>query len=613
MESNGEMKPRVLLVVREPTGGGRLIDALQYEFEVRRSLMTRDILAQCLKFGPALVIAEMSLEIGGESFVEAMRTIPDLDLIPLILITDIKSDLEKNRLIELGVHDFLRVNTPEKKILRQVKRVVALAHWIQRRALKSERLFQAVIDNANGVICVRDRAGRNIISNEYVERVLNLKRWEVIGQTVYDMYPIEYARVFRENDEAVWASKTLREYEEVSLLSDGIHHFQTLKFPIVDPSGNMEFLGTIATDVSDLVRAREDIGVLNLDLERRVAKRTQELERAQEQLLASEKMSVLGSLAAGLAHELNTPLGAIGSASNSLREFLNSELQTTLETVRGFQDESASLFLRCFAASSRQTSKALTAGDRKTRQRALADFRITRHADAEEMAELWSELGLAHERSLLHEVLQSQDALTILRMALQFAEINRISGIVTLSAEKIEHVVLALRTYLEGNFKEDAAEIKLRAEFESVLVLVRNRIPSLGVNVSLEIAPEFRLCGCGKRLSQVWTNLVNNALQAMEGGGALTIQASRSRGRVLVRVEDTGVGIPDEIKDKVFVPFFTTKRNNSGLGLGLDICKKIVESQSGTISFESRPGKTTFVVSLPDTSCPEADEAWNTL
>ena len=100
-------------------------------------------------------------------------------------------------------------------------------------------------------------------------------------------------------------------------------------------------------------------------------------------------------------------------------------------------------------------------------------------------------------------------------------------------------------------------------------------------------------------LSQVWTNLLHNAMQAMEYKGTLTITVRKQDEQAIISITDTGPGIPDEIKEKIFDPFFTTKAAGEGSGLGLDIVRKIIEKHQGQISFESKPGKTTFHVVLP--------------
>jgi len=122
-----------------------------------------------------------------------------------------------------------------------------------------------------------------------------------------------------------------------------------------------------------------------------------------------------------------------------------------------------------------------------------------------------------------------------------------------------------------------------------------------------EVVKEFErlpLLSChADELNQVWTNLIHNALQAMNYKGVLTIKTrldeSASRPQIMVQVTDTGQGIPPELKNRIWESFFTTKESGEGSGLGLGICKRIIEKHNGRIFFESRQGETTFTVVLP--------------
>jgi len=107
------------------------------------------------------------------------------------------------------------------------------------------------------------------------------------------------------------------------------------------------------------------------------------------------------------------------------------------------------------------------------------------------------------------------------------------------------------------------------------------------------------VCARGSELNQVWTNLIDNALDAMGGAGELRIRTASEPGHVLVEIGDSGHGIPPEIRTRIFEPFFTTKKVGEGTGLGLDVVYRIVQSHGGDIRVESVPGDTRFQVRLP--------------
>jgi len=130
--------------------------------------------------------------------------------------------------------------------------------------------------------------------------------------------------------------------------------------------------------------------------------------------------------------------------------------------------------------------------------------------------------------------------------------------------------------------------------------MLRAKARLKGVALALEVEPNLPLVmGFGGELNQVWTNLIDNALDAVPPGGHVSVAVGRTGNTVVVRVVDDGPGIPAGIKDRIFDPFFTTKPVGEGTGLGLDIVRRLVRRHQGEIQVESQPGRTQFCVSLP--------------
>jgi signal transduction histidine kinase len=142
-------------------------------------------------------------------------------------------------------------------------------------------------------------------------------------------------------------------------------------------------------------------------------------------------------------------------------------------------------------------------------------------------------------------------------------------------------------------------EVDVREGLEHTLTMLRHRLG--GVAVGHDYAPDLpSVPGRGDELNQVWTNLIDNALDAMGGRGRLAIRAAREADHVVVEIEDDGPGIAPEIRNRVFEPFFTTKDVGEGIGLGLDVAYRVVVAgHGGQIGFTSEPGRTTFRVRLP--------------
>ncbi|WP_235595416.1 sensor histidine kinase, partial [Leptospira santarosai] len=130
-------------------------------------------------------------------------------------------------------------------------------------------------------------------------------------------------------------------------------------------------------------------------------------------------------------------------------------------------------------------------------------------------------------------------------------------------------------------------------KISAILVFARLR-----VEIVKNYKTEKRCLGEADKLNQVWINLLNNALQSMNYKGKIEIETREENPWIVVSWTDSGTGIPEPIQDKIFDPFFTTKKNGEGMGLGLDICKKIIDSFGGKIEFQTAPGRTKFSVWL---------------
>jgi signal transduction histidine kinase len=163
---------------------------------------------------------------------------------------------------------------------------------------------------------------------------------------------------------------------------------------------------------------------------------------------------------------------------------------------------------------------------------------------------------------------------------------------------RISEIVKALKTY---SYLDQAPvqAVDVREGLEDTLLILRSKLE--GISVRREYAPDLpRIQGYGSELNQVWTNLIDNAADAVDGRGEIVLRTRREGDSVIVDVQDSGPGIPAEIKDRIFDPFFTTKPVGQGTGLGLDISYNIVVNKHrGDIKVNSEPGKTVFEVWLP--------------
>jgi len=184
------------------------------------------------------------------------------------------------------------------------------------------------------------------------------------------------------------------------------------------------------------------------------------------------------------------------------------------------------------------------------------------------------------------------------------------------STTRVSTLVGAAKQYSQMD-RASAQDVDVRDGLVSTMVILGHKIKGAGITVVKELAPDLpRIPAHPAELNQVWTNLLDNALQAMPDGGTLTVRTALEGASVLVEIGDTGPGVPAPLQAKIFEPFFTTKPVGQGTGLGLDISYRVVtQRHGGDLRVVSRPGHTRFQVRLPlvepgrpQAAGPEADQ-----
>lgn len=317
-----------------------------------------------------------------------------------------------------------------------------------------------------------------------------------------------------------------------------------------------------------------------------------------------EKLMALGKMSAGLAHELNNPAAAARRASDNLKVALESMHAASLALEERGLPGPARLFItrleRDWAVNACQFTS-LDTLERSEREEEFADWLERHNVDkAWESASALVDAGC----TTLKELEEVKRAIppeflpdVIYRITAAFTATRLVEEIQS-SVSRISELVKAIKEY---SYMDQAPEqtVDIHDGLENTLIMLRHRFKN-GVDISRHYDRTIpKLHVRGGELNQVWTNLIGNAVDAMQGKGTLTIQTSQNDRFVTVKITDSGPGIPDEIRSRIFEPFFTTKAVGEGTGLGLDVSLRIIKNHAGTIDLDSKPGETSFAVHLP--------------
>lgn len=458
------------------------------------------------------------------------------------------------------------------------------------RLIESQQRYEAVIENASdmiqsvlpdGTFEFVNRSWRNVMG--YTDEELShLTVWDLIAPDSVHHCQVEFTKVMQ--------GETLEGFASTFIAKDG-HHVP------LEGSVTFRMLGdeVVAThgffrDITERLRTQE------------LEERTAQLER-EEQARYLEKMAALGKLSAGLAHELNNPAAAVQRANASLRE----TLARRDEALHALAD--AGLTAACWhgmEAVNDEVRRDRTSRDRvdpiaaseaeEALENWLQDQAISRAWTlAPSLAEGGFQVG--HLERLVSHVPDEAAALAI-EWVTETLLLEESVEIISQSSRRINELVQAIKGYSHMD-RATEHDSDIHDGLENTLIILAHRLRNVEIQREYDRnVPLIRMYG--NTLNQVWTNMIDNAIDAMEGAGRIVLRTRRDGEQVVVEIEDDGPGIPPEILPRIFEPFFTSKPQGEGTGLGLDMAWRIVnEEHHGTIRAESWPGQTVFQVSVP--------------
>ncbi|MBE2220035.1 MAG: response regulator [Anaerolineae bacterium] len=344
---------------------------------------------------------------------------------------------------------------------------------------------------------------------------------------------------------------------------------------------------------------------LNASLRRKKLRDLEQVYLQQEIMLRqSEKLATLGRLSAGMAHELNNPASAVKRGVEQLQTAFARQLKAhlLLDKLDLSREQVAQLNQLAQKAQTRATQP----DNLDTMIRSDREYELEAWLEASEIAEAWTFppdlVSMGYDTAQLEQLVagfEKEQITAVLTWLISCFTIYTVLNEIGEGAGRMTEIVKALKTYTYLD-QAPVQNVNVHEGLDNTLIMLRSKLKK-GIVVHRDYCDNLpRIEAYGSELNQVWTNIIDNAVAAMNGQGEIFIRTHYTGSWITIEIEDNGPGIPPAIQTKIFDPFFTTKPPGEGTGLGLNISYNIItQKHHGQISVKSQPGQTLFQIKLP--------------
>jgi len=321
--------------------------------------------------------------------------------------------------------------------------------------------------------------------------------------------------------------------------------------------------------------------------------------------LQQEKVSALGKLAAGIAHEMNNPAAAINRISDELDKKLKQNFELTEELLNHNIAPELIKNIRELARNNdniHSSESKISPLQRMQKEDELNDWLSKKcPLSSNEMSETFAEAGFSPDELEKITADVPPDAFqnimdwfeNLISSELLIKDLNNAS-------ERITLLVGAIKSHVRMDRSDDIHKTNIHEDLENTLILLGYKLRDKNIQVRKKFCDDMtEVDAYIGELNQVWTNIIDNAIHALPQDGELEIETECNNNDITIRITDNGTGIPEEIISRVFDPFFTTKKVGEGTGIGLDIVKNVITRHNGDVKVNSMPGKTEFTIRIP--------------
>ncbi|MFM7684018.1 MAG: ATP-binding protein [Bacteroidota bacterium] len=353
-------------------------------------------------------------------------------------------------------------------------------------------------------------------------------------------------------------------------------------------------------NLDELKKSKKEIERINENLENKVMENTLKNLSLSKTIVEQDKLATIGEISAGIAHDLNTPLGTIKVGADNIRyvfdlvirskvsNFNSTELNQIMDRIQNFPVEIylGGLQLR------REKSEMITLLE--------TEFNLPTGERTEKIAELLVKCRINNtEKEFIDKILKVSDSIAYLDLLnqLQLA-LSQLETIKT-SSDKAVRVVQEVRSFIKGNTIAEKVEINLRQNISTVLSVFNYELKK-DIDLKFTVSPEIHFMGYDVKLFQLWSNIVKNAIEAMDNQDYkyLGIHANLQGDKITVEFENNGPQIPEDVRQNMFKKFYTTKSKLNGTGLGLSIVNNVLSEHKATINVESNECMTKFIITF---------------